>query len=164
MLWIIPKLWSFAPAFYNLHVAEHCFTSHVQLATSPEQRAKHPWIITMAHRPMYCSNPNGDTCNWKESRVSLQCWVGERDLLSRVIVMFQDAVQLHTSSGCHCMCYVRWLPAVWLLAWPAGQSIAECSLFTVVLGMGVARSCLAFVCYSTFIEHNGVVTGHPSHL
>jgi hypothetical protein len=25
-------------------------------------RAKRPWIITMAHRPMYCSNADGDDC------------------------------------------------------------------------------------------------------
>lgn len=57
-------------AFYCYSI---CPSPCVQMATSPEQRAKHPWIITMAHRPMYCSNPNGDTCNWKESRVSLTC-------------------------------------------------------------------------------------------
>ncbi|UJR10227.1 hypothetical protein I4U23_014440 [Adineta vaga] len=31
-------------------------------ANKPENRAKHPWIITMAHKPMYCSNNNDDEC------------------------------------------------------------------------------------------------------
>jgi hypothetical protein len=28
-------------------------------ATRPANRAKRPWIITMAHRPMYCSSYDG---------------------------------------------------------------------------------------------------------
>ncbi|KAK7104144.1 hypothetical protein V1264_018908 [Littorina saxatilis] len=36
-------------------------------ANKPENRAKRPWIITMAHRPMYCSNENKDDCTKKES-------------------------------------------------------------------------------------------------
>ena len=31
-------------------------------ANKPENRAKHPWIITMAHRPMYCSTADDDDC------------------------------------------------------------------------------------------------------
>nr|XP_006817248.1 PREDICTED: iron/zinc purple acid phosphatase-like protein-like [Saccoglossus kowalevskii] len=31
-------------------------------ATKPENRAKRPWIITMGHRPMYCSNNDHDDC------------------------------------------------------------------------------------------------------
>lgn len=29
-----------------------------QEANKPENRARRPWIIAMAHRPMYCSNSN----------------------------------------------------------------------------------------------------------
>ncbi|XP_023231291.1 acid phosphatase type 7-like [Centruroides sculpturatus] len=36
-------------------------------ATKPENRAKRPWIITMGHRPMYCSSDDGDDCTHKES-------------------------------------------------------------------------------------------------
>lgn len=36
-------------------------------ANKPENRAKHPWIITMAHRPMYCSNDDNDDCTKHES-------------------------------------------------------------------------------------------------
>ncbi|XP_017852644.1 acid phosphatase type 7 isoform X3 [Drosophila busckii] len=31
-------------------------------ANEPAQRAQRPWIITFGHRPMYCSNDNGDDC------------------------------------------------------------------------------------------------------
>ncbi|XP_023035328.1 acid phosphatase type 7 isoform X2 [Drosophila willistoni] len=31
-------------------------------ANKPENRRKRPWIITFGHRPMYCSNDNGDDC------------------------------------------------------------------------------------------------------
>ena len=34
-------------------------------ANLPENRKKHPWIITMAHRPLYCSNLGYDACAWE---------------------------------------------------------------------------------------------------
>ncbi|CAF1500990.1 unnamed protein product [Didymodactylos carnosus] len=37
-------------------------------ATSLENRTKHPWIITMGHQPMYCSNANDDDCTNYDSR------------------------------------------------------------------------------------------------
>ncbi|XP_013772685.2 acid phosphatase type 7-like [Limulus polyphemus] len=36
-------------------------------ASKPENRAQRPWIITMGHRPMYCSSDDGDDCTHKES-------------------------------------------------------------------------------------------------
>lgn len=36
-------------------------------ANKPENRAKTPWIITMGHRPMYCSTDDTDDCTYKES-------------------------------------------------------------------------------------------------
>lgn len=36
-------------------------------ANLPENRAKRPWIITMGHRPMYCSTDDSDDCTHKES-------------------------------------------------------------------------------------------------
>lgn len=33
-------------------------------------RVKRPWIITMGHRLMYCSNDDGDDCAKNESVVS----------------------------------------------------------------------------------------------
>lgn len=36
-------------------------------ANKPENRAKHPWIITMAHRPMYCSTADDDDCTENEA-------------------------------------------------------------------------------------------------
>ncbi|CAC5378885.1 ACP7 [Mytilus coruscus] len=38
-------------------------------AAKPENRAKRPWIITMGHRPMYCSNNDNDDCTHHESLV-----------------------------------------------------------------------------------------------
>ena len=38
-------------------------------ANQPDQRAKHPWIIIMYHRPMYCSTNDGDDCTHHESIV-----------------------------------------------------------------------------------------------
>ncbi|KAL8619772.1 hypothetical protein ACOMHN_025858 [Nucella lapillus] len=38
-------------------------------ANRPENRAQRPWIITMGHRPMYCSNRDGDDCTKHESWV-----------------------------------------------------------------------------------------------
>ncbi|XP_013772762.1 acid phosphatase type 7-like [Limulus polyphemus] len=36
-------------------------------ANKPWNRAARPWIITMGHRPMYCSTDDGDDCTHKES-------------------------------------------------------------------------------------------------
>uniref|UniRef100_A0A8D0KEW0 Purple acid phosphatase n=1 Tax=Salvator merianae TaxID=96440 RepID=A0A8D0KEW0_SALMN len=41
----------------------------LQEASQPEQRKEHPWIITVGHRPMYCSNNNKDDCTLHESTV-----------------------------------------------------------------------------------------------
>ncbi|XP_072023834.1 acid phosphatase type 7-like [Amphiura filiformis] len=35
-------------------------------ATKPENLAKHPWIITMGHRPMYCTTDDNDDCTKDE--------------------------------------------------------------------------------------------------
>ncbi|KAL2099372.1 hypothetical protein ACEWY4_005852 [Coilia grayii] len=38
-------------------------------ANRPENRAQRPWIITMGHRPMYCSNADKDDCTEFNSHV-----------------------------------------------------------------------------------------------
>jgi hypothetical protein len=42
-----------------------------QEASAPENRTLRPWIITMGHRPMYCSNNDRDDCTKHESVVCL---------------------------------------------------------------------------------------------
>uniref|UniRef100_A0A0K8SGT6 Purple acid phosphatase n=1 Tax=Lygus hesperus TaxID=30085 RepID=A0A0K8SGT6_LYGHE len=53
-------------------------------ASSPENRAKRPWIITYGHRPMYCSDNDGDDCTRHSSRVRsgvpIFNWFGLEDL------------------------------------------------------------------------------------
>lgn len=39
-------------------------------ANKPENKAKYPWLILMAHRPMYCSTRDADDCAQNESIVS----------------------------------------------------------------------------------------------
>ncbi|XP_053328339.1 acid phosphatase type 7 [Spea bombifrons] len=41
----------------------------LQEATRPSRRLERPWIITMGHRPMYCSNNDQDDCVQHESVV-----------------------------------------------------------------------------------------------
>lgn len=38
-------------------------------ANKPENRKLRPWIITYGHRPMYCSNENGNDCTHNETLV-----------------------------------------------------------------------------------------------
>uniref|UniRef100_A0A8B9LTI0 Purple acid phosphatase n=1 Tax=Astyanax mexicanus TaxID=7994 RepID=A0A8B9LTI0_ASTMX len=45
--------------------------SDLEEANKPENRAIRPWIITMAHRPMYCSDDDHDDCTKFESFVRL---------------------------------------------------------------------------------------------
>ncbi|XP_066438022.1 acid phosphatase type 7 isoform X2 [Eleutherodactylus coqui] len=41
----------------------------LQKATSRDHRSEQPWIITMAHRPMYCTNFDGDDCSKPDSTI-----------------------------------------------------------------------------------------------
>lgn len=42
----------------------HWLKADLENANKPENRAKQPWIITMGHRPMYCSNNDFDDCTF----------------------------------------------------------------------------------------------------
>lgn len=46
-----------------------CVSSITQEANRPENRALRPWIITMGHRPMYCSDDDQDDCTKFDSYV-----------------------------------------------------------------------------------------------
>lgn len=41
----------------------------LKIATKPENRQKRPWIITLGHRPMYCTSENEKDCFHHESIV-----------------------------------------------------------------------------------------------
>lgn len=43
----------------------------LEKANKPANRARYPWIITMAHRPMYCSNNDKDDCTKSESLIRI---------------------------------------------------------------------------------------------
>lgn len=42
-------------------------TRDLEEANAPENRTVRPWIITMGHRPMYCSNTDQDDCTKKDT-------------------------------------------------------------------------------------------------
>lgn len=46
-------------------------TKDLEEANRPENRAVRPWIITMGHRPMYCSDDDRDDCTKFDSYVRL---------------------------------------------------------------------------------------------
>lgn len=54
----------------KLAVKQYMWLSQVlEEANKPENRARWPWIITYGHRPMYCSDDDGDDCTKRSSRV-----------------------------------------------------------------------------------------------
>ena len=77
-------LWSYLVVFYFVLLffwycviktvseqASHVMCILLQEATLPENRSKRPWIITMTHKPMYCSNNNPNDCTKTNSMVRL---------------------------------------------------------------------------------------------
>ena len=77
-------LWSYLVVFYFVFLffwycviktvseqASHVMCILLQEATLPENRSKRPWIITMTHKPMYCSNNNPNDCTKTNSMVRL---------------------------------------------------------------------------------------------
>ncbi|XP_013383368.1 acid phosphatase type 7-like [Lingula anatina] len=57
---------------YGFHMALNQYRwleRELQEANKPENRAERPWLITMAHRPMYCSTNDYDDCTFSISRI-----------------------------------------------------------------------------------------------
>ncbi|XP_071833224.1 acid phosphatase type 7-like [Apostichopus japonicus] len=51
--------------WYGLHASENQMAwlqKDLQEASKPENRKRRPWIITMGHRPAYCTNSNHNDC------------------------------------------------------------------------------------------------------
>ena len=75
-----------------------CFLK-LQKANEPENRARQPWIVTMAHKPMYCSNNNDDECLYADGYIFVSvvfsiiesmvydCYV---DLIRRFVLAFRS--------------------------------------------------------------------------
>jgi acid phosphatase type 7 len=69
---------SFSTEFYymieygwqQIQVQYEWLESDLKEAAKPENRAIRPWIITLGHRPMYCTTDNDDDCTHNESIVS----------------------------------------------------------------------------------------------
>lgn len=53
------------------HISHYNTLHYKQQATTPEALAERPWIITMGHKPMYCSTTDDDDCNSKYDAVSI---------------------------------------------------------------------------------------------
>ncbi|KAG1662296.1 Acid phosphatase type 7 [Nymphon striatum] len=56
--------------FQQMAVQYDWLIKDLQEATKPENRALRPWIVILGHKPMYCSNSDGDDCTWGYPRVS----------------------------------------------------------------------------------------------
>ncbi|KAG1665027.1 Acid phosphatase type 7 [Nymphon striatum] len=71
--------------FHQMAVQYDWLIKDLQEATKPENRALRPWIILLGHRPMYCSNSDGDDCTWGNPRtrvgVPFLHWFGMEKLL-----------------------------------------------------------------------------------
>jgi len=75
-------------------------------ATRPEVRAERPWIIVYAHRPMYCSNSDGDDCTREGSR--FRTGITDDHLYGMEEVLLKYSVDLFI--GAHEHSYERLFP------------------------------------------------------
>ena len=55
--------------FSQIHTQYQWLEADLIEANQPENRFKRPWIMVMAHRPMYCSTADNDDCTNHQSIV-----------------------------------------------------------------------------------------------
>lgn len=58
--------------YFKLKIIFQYVFQYQKIASLPENRALRPWIITMGHRPMYCTNADKDDCTKFDDRVNHQ--------------------------------------------------------------------------------------------
>lgn len=66
----LDPVWVGRASLCQAHTNLWLCSSWGQEANRPARRGERPWIITMGHRPMYCSNNDKDDCTQYESIVS----------------------------------------------------------------------------------------------
>ncbi|EJW79864.1 hypothetical protein WUBG_09227, partial [Wuchereria bancrofti] len=75
LILVLLILLPYQPNFYyfteygSIQIANQWKWLTEDLKRASANRDKYPWIITMGHRPMYCSNYDSDDCTKYESRV-----------------------------------------------------------------------------------------------
>ncbi|KAM3829421.1 acid phosphatase type 7 isoform 1-T3 [Vipera latastei] len=65
----LDPVWVGRASLCQVHMSLWLCSSWRQEANRPARRGERPWIITMGHRPMYCSNNDKDDCTQYESTV-----------------------------------------------------------------------------------------------
>eukprot|EP00095_Tigriopus_kingsejongensis_P003965 maker-scaffold79_size400133-snap-gene-3.16 protein:Tk03965 transcript:maker-scaffold79_size400133-snap-gene-3.16-mRNA-1 annotation:"iron zinc purple acid phosphatase-like protein" len=78
-------------------------------ANQPENRAERPWIIVIAHRPMYCSNSiTDDDCIFVDSRIRVGLELGTDYVFGLEQLFFHNNVDLYLAGHQHS--YERMFP------------------------------------------------------
>jgi len=63
-MYFVPDTSTITEDIKQVYIQYKWLENDLTKANEPKNRKLWPWIITMAHRPFYCSNPVGDACSW----------------------------------------------------------------------------------------------------
>lgn len=80
----------------------------LQKSTTPESRVKHPWVIVLAHRPMYCTSLNNDDCTKRKTRTRVGIKNGNVREYGLEKLFFDYGVDMHIYAHEHT--YERFYP------------------------------------------------------